>query len=77
MNMQREMMKKLNGLKPIIDMAKAEKNKFRITFSNNGTVDCDSYETGINGIFWVNGTIHGYSTNDLVKSVKEIIKEQG
>ncbi len=49
-----------------------EKPKFKITFTNKGILVVDSYDQREGGIYWSNGNIRGYSTNDLVKSVEEI-----
>ena len=54
-------------------MAKIEKPKIRITFVPNGKVICESYERTDNGIHWVNGTIHGYCTHELIKKIEENI----
>ena len=50
-------------------MARLE--KIKITFSNQGIVICDSYEKTENGIAWTNGTIQGFSTNDLIRKIED------
>lgn len=52
-------------------MPKIEKPKFKITFSGNGSIICDSYDKRESGVYWVNGSIQGYSTNDQIKRIDE------
>ena len=48
------------------------KKKYIISFSNKGSVTVDSYDQRDGGVYWVNGTIQGYSVNQFVKSIVEV-----
>ena len=49
------------------------KKRFKILFTNRGFVVCDSYDQRESGIYWINGSIQGYSRNQMIKSVEELI----
>jgi len=49
-----------------------EKPKYKIVFTNRGILIVDSYDRSNGGVYWCNGNIRGYSTNDLIKSIEEI-----
>jgi hypothetical protein len=46
--------------------------KYKITFTNKGFLIVDSYDQTEGGVYWSNGSIRGYSTNDLVKNIEEV-----
>ena len=49
-----------------------QKPKFKRTFTNKGCLIVDSYDQRSGGVYWVNGSVQGYSSNELVKNIEEI-----